>query len=86
MTSEERIQFVCKVLYAISNMFREEENNRWKNIFEQILKSRDLIRELRIDKTDVIKLFAQLEKFYSKVSYFWMQRGLLKQYCKEYDE
>lgn len=67
-------------------MFREDANNRWKNIYEQLLKSRDLIYNLRIDIKDVKDLFTKLERYYSHTSYYWMQRGLLKQLCKEYDE
>lgn len=86
LTSSERIHFVYNALVKISNMFREDANNRWKNIYEQLLKSRDLIYNLRIDIKDVKDLFTKLERYYSHTSYYWMQRGLLKQLCKEYDE
>ena len=84
--SSERIKYIYDVLIGISNMFREGGNNRWQNVFEQLLKGRDLIRVLKIDKEDVVKLFAKMEKYYSDTSYYWMQRGLLKQYCHDYDE
>ena len=45
-----------------------------------------MIDSLKLDFSDAVALFAKLERCYSKTSYFWMQRGLLKQLCKEYDE
>lgn len=86
MSSSKRICYVNDVLVSISNMFREGFNNRWQSVFEQLLKARDLIRVLKIDKEDVVKLFAKMEKYYSETSYYWLQRGLLKQYYSEYDE
>ena len=86
MSSSERVRFIYNALVKISNMFREEGNNRWRTIYEQLLKSRDLIYNLRIEIKDVKDLFTKLEKFYSNTSYYWMQRGLLKQLDKEYDE
>ena len=85
-SSKEREQIVYNALMAISSMVREDNNNRWKNVYEQLFKSRELIDSLKLDISDAVALFVKLEKCYSKTSYFWMQRGLLKQLCKEYDE
>lgn len=84
--SSERSEIVYKTLTSIANMFREEENNRWKNVFEQLLKSKSLFHDLKLDQKDIAALFAKLEKYYCKVSYFWLQRGLFKQGTGEYDE
>lgn len=86
MSSNDRAIIVQNTLVAIANMFREDENNRWKNVFEQMFKSRELVKTLKLDILDVMALFVKMEKYYSNTSYFWMQRGLLKQFCKEYDE
>lgn len=84
--SSERLEIVYKTLTSIANMFREEENNRWKNVFEQLLKSKSLFHDLKLDQKDMAALFAKLERYYSNVSYFWLQRGLFKQSIGEYDE
>ena len=86
ISSSVRSEIVYKTLTAIANMFREEENNRWKNVFEQLLKSKSLFHDLKLDQKDMAALFAKLEKYYCNVSYFWLQRGLFKQGTGEYDE
>ena len=86
LPSKERAEIVYKTLTAIANMFREEENNRWKNIFEQLLKSHSLSHDLKLNRKDIAALFAKLEKYYYHVSYFWLQRGLFKQSNGEYDD
>ena len=86
LSSSERADHVYKALTSIANMFREDANNRWKNVFEQLLKSRSLFHDLKIDKNNLAALFAKLEKYYHSVSYFWLQRGIFKQNIGEYDE
>ena len=86
LPSNERLEIVLNVLSAIANMFREECNNRWKNSFELLLKSKSLYKDLKIDYNDIVNLFARIEKYYNNVSYFWLQRGLLKQIIGEYED
>lgn len=86
MSSKDRMEFVFNVLTAIANMFREETNNRWKTSFELLLKTRSLHKDLKIENKDIAQLFAKLEKYYRNVSYFWLQRGLLKQSMGEYED
>lgn len=86
LPDDTKVDIVCDLLISFSGMFREESNNRWKNVFEQLLKTRSLLRNLRIEKNSITKIFARIEKYYYNVSYFWLQRGLAKQELKEYDE
>lgn len=86
LSDETKVDIVCNLLISFSHMFREEINNRWKNVFEQLLRTRSLLSNLHIEKHSVIKIFARIEKYYDKVSYFWLQRGLAKQEFKNYDE
>lgn len=82
----ERADIVYKLVTRISNRFRENVNNRWKNIFEQLLRYNSLKDQLRLNGQTISSLFARLEKCLSDISYFWMQRGLAKQDQKKYDE
>ena len=86
LSDETKIDIVCDLLISFSQMFREEINNRWKNVFEQLLKTRALRNNLRVGINSIIKIFARIEKHYDNVSYFWLQRGLAKQELKNYDE
>ena len=86
LSEETKVDIVCNLLISFSHMFREEINNRWKNVFEQLLKTRSLLKNLRIEKNSIIKIFVRIEKYYENVSYFWLQRGLAKQELKNYDE
>lgn len=86
LAENERLEIVYTSLISIANMFREEENNRWKNIFEKLLNARTLHKNLKISPQKLISLFARIEKYYGNVSYFWLQRGLAKQIIHEYND
>ena len=86
LSEDERLEIVYTSLISIANMFREEENNRWKNSFEKLLNARALSKNLRISPEKIISLFARIEKYYKNVSYFWLQRGLAKQIKHEYND
>lgn len=86
LPEDERLEIVYTSLISIANMFREEENNRWKNIFEKLLNARTLHKNLKISPQKLISLFARIEKYYGNVSYFWLQRGLAKQIIHEYND
>lgn len=86
LPESEKIEIIYQMALYISNMFREEDNNRWKIVFEKLLKTQSLMHNLQISSKAVIELFAKLEKYYSNVSYFWLQRGLAKQANYQFDD
>ena len=67
-------------------MFREDANNRWKNIYEQLLKSRDLIYNLRIDIKDVKDLFKGRKKIIEKDRILEMYKYLVLSSKQSYDK
>lgn len=86
ISEEERCDIVYNILNSIANLFNESSNNRWKDIFEQLLKKDSLYRSLKISAKNIISLFAKLEKKFCNISYFWLQRGLAKQLVHEFDD
>ena len=86
LPEDEKIGIIYHVALFIANMFREEDKNRWKIVFEKLLKTQSLRQNLHIKPKKIIELFAKLEKLYSNVSYFWLQRGLAKQLIGQFDD
>lgn len=82
-----KIEIIKKYLSMISSNVEENENNKYSKIFRQLSSYEKLRKFIFFDnKNKLEEFFASLEKKYSKISYYWLQRGLLKSDYKEYDK
>lgn len=81
---DEIINRIKDILIYISSYVSEKKNNNWRIIFESLTKEDVLVNIFKINIKKVRNLFYSIRNYYSEISYYWLQLGLLEQRDKDY--
>ena len=73
------------VLY-LKGMFSEKTENIWSDYFQLLTKESLLKKKLKIDYTMLQQFYADIEKSFEDISYYWMQRAVLEQHSENFDQ
>lgn len=85
LSSREKKDILLKYFGMFCGLFAEGEENNWNVFFEKLLKLESLKNFAKLEESDIEKIFTSLEKQYSGISYYWMQRGLFEQRKKQFE-
>lgn len=72
-------------LYSVE-MFKEGVDNEYSEIFQKALKVRKIIKKSLLPKNELYELLKSIENKCEKLSYFWVQYGIVCQIMSKFEE
>lgn len=82
---ENKIEALANILMFISPQVSESKLNYWKIMFESLTKEDLLRKQLELNTDSIRKLFYKIKNYYSDISYYWLQLGLIEQVSGEFE-
>lgn len=77
--------FVINICISISSDVKERGMSYHKKVYEYLTKFRYLKTILCFSNKDIIEIYNELKNYYSEVSYYWLQLGLVEQNENEFE-
>ena len=78
-------KFVINICTSISSDIKERGMSYHKKVYEYLTKFRYLKTILCFSNNDIIEIYNELKKYYSEMSYYWLQLGLVEQNENEFE-
>lgn len=75
---------VINICISISSNIKERGMSYHKKVYEYLTKFRYLKNILCFSNNDIIEIYSELKKYYSEMSYYWLQLGLVEQNENEF--
>lgn len=80
------LQLITPNVMYLKGLFNEETENIWSDYFHILTKASFLHKRLKISYDDLRNFYIDLEGAFSNISYYWMQRAILEQHAKKFED
>lgn len=83
---KEILQLIKPNVMYLKGMFNEKTENIWSDYFHILTKESLLRKRLRVTCGDLREFYMDLEESFKDLSYYWMQRAILEQHDKKFED
>ena len=86
LSEQQKIDYILPNVVYLKGLFNEKIENTYSHYFHILTKESFLHKKLKISYETLRKYYIELEKSFSDISYYWMQRAILEQHDKRFED
>ncbi|MGN1310395.1 MAG: SIR2 family protein [Clostridia bacterium] len=86
LSSQQVIDYIYPQVVYLKGLFSEKAENIYSDYFHVLIKETFLHKKLKISYEVLRQYYTNLEKHFSDISYYWMQRAILEQHDKKFED
>lgn len=86
LSEQQIIEYIYPNVVYLKGMFNEKTENIWSDYFHILTKEAFLRKKLKLSREILRQYYIDLEKSFGDISYYWMQRAILEQHDKCFEE
>lgn len=86
LSPEEIIDYIKPNVFYLQGLFNEKTENSYSDYFHILTKMAFLNRKLGIPNEILRQYYCEIENKFKDISYYWMQRAILEQHDKHFEE
>lgn len=86
LSYEKIINYILKNVYYLQGLFNEKIENIYSDYFHILVKENFLHKKLGIPYELLRQYYNEIENKFKDISYYWMQRAILEQHDKHFEE
>lgn len=86
LSEQQKIDYILPNVIYLKGLFNERTENIYSDYFHVLTKEAFLHKKLRISYDVLRQFYMNLEKSFNDISYYWMQRAILEQHDKRFED